>query len=207
MQTTSCTWPYVVPIGEDPAAHGHWCAFTDLYHIYHTIPYMTYGGEKGVHKGADPLVSNIIRIYEAELKKKFPSPRHTHTSTVNRKNYQWRCMRVRASRSSTPLPHTHTHTHTHARARTRIVVEQRHTRVVCLLPIVHTTPPAWATFSMFYGTCMEEQTCEAKLPHMNGNEEYNGESRGTKLPCADRIQHEGQKLELFIIRNGAICTR
>ena len=36
MQTTSCTWPYVVPIGEDPAAHGHWCAFTDL---YHAIPY------------------------------------------------------------------------------------------------------------------------------------------------------------------------
>ena len=34
-QTTSCTWPYVVPIGEDPAAHGHWCTFTDL---YHTIP-------------------------------------------------------------------------------------------------------------------------------------------------------------------------
>ena len=32
MQTTSCTWPYVVPVGEDPAAHGHWCAFTDLYH-------------------------------------------------------------------------------------------------------------------------------------------------------------------------------
>ena len=30
--------PYVVPIGEDPAAHGHWCAFTDLY-PYHTIPY------------------------------------------------------------------------------------------------------------------------------------------------------------------------
>ena len=36
MQTTSCTWPYVVPIGEDPAAHGHWCTFTDLYHT--TIP-------------------------------------------------------------------------------------------------------------------------------------------------------------------------
>ena len=32
MQTASCTWPYVVPVGEDPAAHGHWCAFTDLYH-------------------------------------------------------------------------------------------------------------------------------------------------------------------------------
>ena len=32
MQTTSCTWPYVVPVGEDPAAHGHWCAFTDLCH-------------------------------------------------------------------------------------------------------------------------------------------------------------------------------
>ena len=29
---------YVVPIVEDPAAHGHWCAFTDL---YHTIPYHT----------------------------------------------------------------------------------------------------------------------------------------------------------------------
>ena len=26
------------PIGEDPAAHGHWCAFTDL---CHTIPYHT----------------------------------------------------------------------------------------------------------------------------------------------------------------------
>ena len=36
MQTTSCTWPYAVPIVEDPAAHGHWCTFTDL---YHTIPY------------------------------------------------------------------------------------------------------------------------------------------------------------------------
>ena len=40
MQTTSCTWPYVVPISEDLAAHGHWCAFTDL---YHTIPYTTFG--------------------------------------------------------------------------------------------------------------------------------------------------------------------
>ena len=36
MQTSSCTWPLVVPIGEDPAAHVHWCTFTDL---YHTIPY------------------------------------------------------------------------------------------------------------------------------------------------------------------------
>ena len=26
-----------MPIGEDPAAHGHWCAFTDM---YHTIPYL-----------------------------------------------------------------------------------------------------------------------------------------------------------------------
>ena len=25
-------------LGEDPAAHGHWCTFTDL---YHTIPYHT----------------------------------------------------------------------------------------------------------------------------------------------------------------------
>ena len=29
-----------MPVGEDPAAHGHWCAFTDLYHTipYHTMP-------------------------------------------------------------------------------------------------------------------------------------------------------------------------
>ena len=33
MQTISCTWRSVVPIGEDPAAHNHWCTFTDLYHI------------------------------------------------------------------------------------------------------------------------------------------------------------------------------
>ena len=45
MQTTSCTWPSVVPNGEDPAAHGHWCAFTDL---YHTIPYTTKHGGKVV---------------------------------------------------------------------------------------------------------------------------------------------------------------
>ena len=32
MQTASCTWPHIVPIGEDPAAHGHWCTFTDLCH-------------------------------------------------------------------------------------------------------------------------------------------------------------------------------
>ena len=41
MQTTSCTWPCVVPIGEDPAAHDHWCAFTDL---CHTIPWVCYRG-------------------------------------------------------------------------------------------------------------------------------------------------------------------
>ena len=22
-----------MPVGEDPAAHGHWCAFTDVYHV------------------------------------------------------------------------------------------------------------------------------------------------------------------------------
>ena len=27
-----CTGRSVVPIGEDPAAYGHWCTFTDLYH-------------------------------------------------------------------------------------------------------------------------------------------------------------------------------
>ena len=55
MQTTSCTWPYVVPIGEDPAAHGHWCAFTDL---YHTIPY--HGANTGVRP---PLMHLVLIIY------------------------------------------------------------------------------------------------------------------------------------------------
>ena len=31
MQTVGCTWRQVVPVGEDPAAHGHWGTFTDLY--------------------------------------------------------------------------------------------------------------------------------------------------------------------------------
>ena len=43
MQTTSCTWPYVVPIGEDPAAHGHWCLHRPLPYVYHTIPYYLLG--------------------------------------------------------------------------------------------------------------------------------------------------------------------
>ena len=34
----SCTWRWVVPIGEDPAAHGHWCTFIDLYHAIVTLP-------------------------------------------------------------------------------------------------------------------------------------------------------------------------
>ena len=36
--------PYFPGAGEDPAAHGHWCAFTDLYHTipYHTIPWVCY---------------------------------------------------------------------------------------------------------------------------------------------------------------------
>ena len=28
---------------------------------------------------------------------------------------------------------------------------------------------SWATFPIFYGICMEEHTCEARLPHVNGN--------------------------------------
>ena len=27
----------------------------------------------------------------------------------------------------------------------------------------------WATFPIFYGICMQEHTCEAKLPHIKGN--------------------------------------
>ena len=44
MQTTGCTWPCVVPVGEDPAAHGHWCAFTDL---CHAMPHHTSAGRFG----------------------------------------------------------------------------------------------------------------------------------------------------------------
>ena len=60
MQTTSCTWPYVVPIGEDPAAHGHWCAFTDL---YHTIPYLAPCAANSLHRvmlAVTTSVSNVI---------------------------------------------------------------------------------------------------------------------------------------------------
>ena len=32
MQTVSCTWHQVVSVGEDPAAHSHWCTFMGLYH-------------------------------------------------------------------------------------------------------------------------------------------------------------------------------
>ena len=38
---TGFAWPWVVPVGEDPAAHGDWCAFTDL---YHTMPCHTHAG-------------------------------------------------------------------------------------------------------------------------------------------------------------------
>ena len=42
MQTISCTWHEVVPIGEDPAAHGHGCTFIDR---YHTITYIKMASE------------------------------------------------------------------------------------------------------------------------------------------------------------------
>ena len=28
----------VVPIGEDPATHGHWCTFSDFYHAMGVLP-------------------------------------------------------------------------------------------------------------------------------------------------------------------------
>ena len=67
MQTTSCTWPYVVPIGEDPAAHGHWCTFTDL---YHTMPYPT---QRHVHlhpnedKPLDPRTIQATSAHELQV--------------------------------------------------------------------------------------------------------------------------------------------
>ena len=74
MQTTSCTWPSVVPIGEDPAAHGHWCAFTDL---YHTIPYQfssdtgnkTRGPELGLRpaRTGDEAMANRLGVGSARI--------------------------------------------------------------------------------------------------------------------------------------------
>ena len=64
MQTTSCTWPYVVPVGEDPAAHGHWCAFTDL---CHAMPCQAVGNMKlfNNHSGSRGLPCLAEGIYWA----------------------------------------------------------------------------------------------------------------------------------------------
>ena len=77
MQTTSCTWPYVVPIGEDPAAHGHWCAFTDLYHTipYHTrAPFTCLSLAPPAH--ADP---DLMRV---ELKRHDPAAQRVNTTPL-----------------------------------------------------------------------------------------------------------------------------
>ena len=36
-------------------------------------------------------------------------------------------------------------------------------------PLSRITLSMWATFPIFYGICMEEHTCEARLPHTSGN--------------------------------------
>ena len=37
-----------------------------------------------------------------------------------------------------------------------------------LPPLLRITSSILATFPIFYGICMEEHTCKAKLPHING---------------------------------------
>ena len=61
--TTTCTWPWVVPIGEDPAARGHWCAFTDLYHtmgvLPSTIPYLVQFASF-----FDDYIQSLVRVHK-----------------------------------------------------------------------------------------------------------------------------------------------
>ena len=65
MQTISCTWRWVVPIREDPAARSHWCALTDLYHampfhapftdLYHTMPCRTCPVQRGAKEETEEI--------------------------------------------------------------------------------------------------------------------------------------------------------
>ena len=46
-----------------------------------------------------------------------------------------------------------------------------------------TASSVWATFSTFYGICMEEHTCEARLPHINGKVVRKGEISIADMAC------------------------
>ena len=48
--------PWVVPVGEDLAAHGHWCAFTDLYHA------MPYHAHLKLRESPAPVPYHTIRM-------------------------------------------------------------------------------------------------------------------------------------------------
>ena len=48
-------------------------------------------------------------------------------------------------------------------------------------PLLRITSSVWATFQIFYGICMEENTCEAKLPDI-------------KRDCGKQIEHIGERL-------------
>ena len=83
----------------------------------------------------------------------------------------------------------------HPRSDLRVTVETIRVHFLPPPPTFQTTLSVWATFQTFptfltfYGTRMEEHTCEAKLPHTNGNvgREYEtsgdkvGQSWGTKI--------------------------
>ena len=77
-QTTSCTWPYVVPIGEDPAAHGHWCAFTDL---YHTIPYHTAKKENSNRPKRATCDLRMYRPLPQRIAQRCAGPAHTRSQS------------------------------------------------------------------------------------------------------------------------------
>ena len=46
-----------MPIGEDPAAHGHWCIFIDF---YHTMPY--HAGERAIYQITLPVRQGCFRL-------------------------------------------------------------------------------------------------------------------------------------------------
>ena len=67
-------------IGEDPAAHGHWCAFTDL---YHTMPYIIKSGVKEVRSTICVfeflLIETSSRKAVPEVTSTSPGPLHYHS--------------------------------------------------------------------------------------------------------------------------------
>ena len=57
-----------------------------------------------------------------------------------------------------------------------------HWRPLPANPLGRITSSMGATFPIFYGICMKEHTCEAKLPHINGKVVRNREISGGQRP-------------------------